>query len=65
MRLRFDARLYRRPAVDAAVEAFRDLADAKVNEEPGRIVVALKPKDGAEDGLDLEFANFVLGSMRA
>ena len=63
MRLSFDSRLYTVKAVQEAAEAFEDWADFKIEERKGRIEVR------AEGELDSdfadEFANYVLGAMRA
>ena len=66
MRLKLDGRLYHRKAVDAAVEAFRDLAEIVVEERDGRIEVEVRPGDeGLDESFEAEFANYVLAEMSA
>lgn len=66
MTLRFRKKIYPKMAVQAAAEAFADVAEIRVSVQGDYAVVELRPQV-AEDAAELagEFRNFVLGTAIA
>ncbi len=60
--VRFHRDLYSGTAVDAAVVAFREVANCRLLEEPGYWVVEVTPSlDDDADQVAAELANYALG----
>jgi hypothetical protein len=66
MTLRFHKKIYPKAAVEAAVEAFAEVADVRMTAQGNYAVVELEPQV-AEDAAELagEFRNFALGTAIA
>jgi len=66
MTLRFHKKIYPKTAVEAAVEAFAEVAEVRLTVEGNYAVVELQPQT-EEDAAELagEFRNFVLGTAIA
>lgn len=64
MMIKFDARLYTKKSVEAAMAAFQDVATFELTEAGGAITVKVANEgEVADQELEGEFANYALSEM--
>lgn len=64
MIIKFDARLYTKQSIEAAMAAFQDVASFQLTEASGELTVKVSSEGAAPDQeLEGEFANYALSEM--
>ncbi len=59
MRIKLNNKFYKKEAIEAAIDSFKDICDSKILDDSFEIEIT--PKIGTESDISLEFCNFVLG----